>query len=70
MDTVQTWVPLVVLAVGLVFWAWCIVDFTRTPASEVRSLPQVAWLVILVFGSVVGALAWWFFGRPQRPTRP
>jgi hypothetical protein len=67
---VQTWVPLVVLAVGLLFWGYCIVDFTRTPASEVRNLPQVAWLVILVFGSVVGALAWWFLGRPRQPTRP
>jgi hypothetical protein len=69
-DALQTLLPLAALAVGLLFWAYCLVDFTRTPASEVRSLPQVLWLAILVFGSVVGALAWWFLGRPQRPTRP
>ena len=65
MDAVATWFPVVVLAAALGFWAYCVVDFAATPEAQIRSLSRPLWLVILIFGSVVGAMAWWTLGRPQ-----
>lgn len=58
--------PVLVLACGLAFWALSILDFARSNARGVRTLPRDAWVVILVLGSVVGAAAWWTFGRPRQ----
>jgi len=61
----------VVAAVGLTIY--CLFDVRGTAAALVRSLPKPAWfLVVLV--PVVGPLAWFTAGRPQRqgpgPARP
>ena len=64
----EHWVPIIVIALALGFWAYCIVDFMQTPTGKIRSLSQPVWLFILVFGSVVGGLAWWSLGRPNHPT--
>lgn len=58
--------PVLVLTGGLGFWGFSILDFARSDARGVRTLPRDAWVVILVLGSVVGAAAWWMLGRPRR----
>ncbi|HEY5834113.1 MAG TPA: PLD nuclease N-terminal domain-containing protein [Streptomyces sp.] len=52
-----------VLVIGL--WIYAFVDCLGTPEREVRGLPKVAWvLIILLFGEVlVGPLAWLIAGR-------
>lgn len=59
-------VPAVMLMAGLAFWAVSLVDFARTDLRRVRTLSREAWTLVIVLGSVVGAAAWWAFGRPRR----
>lgn len=69
MNTVASWLPLVVLVPALAFWAVSLVDFSRTPDREIRRFLPAMWAVILTFGSVVGCALWWMTGRPQHPGR-
>jgi hypothetical protein len=54
----------VVVAVVALVWAIALADVVRTPEDRVRTLPRPAWLVIVFFGSVLGAVSWLILGRP------
>ncbi|MGT2462854.1 PLDc N-terminal domain-containing protein [Sinomonas atrocyanea] len=54
------------LAAVLAFWVFSIVDLVRSDSQNVQVFPREAWLAIIIFGSVVGCLAWWFLGRPRQ----
>ncbi|MFI9254852.1 PLD nuclease N-terminal domain-containing protein [Streptomyces sp. NPDC053069] len=49
----------------LALWIYAFVDCLNTPEEEVRHLPKVAWvIIILLFGEVlVGPVAWLITGR-------
>lgn len=49
----------------LVLWIWAFIDCLTTPDHEVRHLPKLVWIVlILLFGEVLlGPLAWLLVGR-------
>lgn len=55
---------LLVLAV----WIYAFIDCLNTPEKEVRKLPKVVWvIIILLFGQVLlGPVAWFAVGRPRR----
>ncbi|WP_399064663.1 PLDc N-terminal domain-containing protein [Streptomyces winkii] len=55
---------LLVLAV----WIYAFIDCLNTPEQEVRKLPKVVWvIIILLFGQVLlGPVAWFAVGRPRR----
>lgn len=55
---------LIVLAV----WIHAFVDCVNTPEDQVRHLPKIVWLLIVVlFGAVlVGPLLWFLTGSPRR----
>ncbi|GGV17814.1 membrane protein [Streptomyces filipinensis] len=55
----------------LALWIYAFVDCLNTPEEEVRHLPKVVWVVvILLFGEVlVGPVAWLITGR-ARQARP
>ncbi|ANW18711.1 PLD nuclease N-terminal domain-containing protein [Streptomyces clavuligerus] len=55
---------LLVLAV----WIYAFIDCLNTPENEVRNLPKIAWVIIvLLFGQVlIGPVAWLVAGRPRR----
>lgn len=57
--------PSAVIALGLLFWAWCVVDYTRTDPREIRTLDPMVWLVLLIMGSVAGGVCWVIGGRPH-----
>lgn len=48
------------------FWLWAIFDVISTDESMVRNLPKFAWLMLVIFLSTIGALAWLLLGRPER----
>jgi heme A synthase len=52
----------------LAVWIYAFIDCLNTPEQEVRKLPKVAWvLIILLFGQVLlGPVAWFLAGRPRR----
>ncbi|WP_306321148.1 MULTISPECIES: PLD nuclease N-terminal domain-containing protein [unclassified Streptomyces] len=52
----------------LALWIYAFIDCLNTPEKEVRKLPKVVWVIlILLFGEVLlGPIAWLVVGRPRR----
>lgn len=52
----------------LALWIYAFIDCLNTPEEEVRGLPKVVWvIIILLFGEVlVGPIAWIVAGRNRR----
>jgi len=52
----------------LALWIYAFIDCLNTPENEVRKLPKVVWvIIILLFGQVLlGPIAWFVVGRPRR----
>ncbi|MFI5663464.1 PLD nuclease N-terminal domain-containing protein [Streptomyces sp. NPDC051684] len=52
----------------LALWIYTFIDCLNTPEKEVRKLPKVVWvIIILLFGEVLlGPIAWLVVGRPRR----
>ena len=48
---------------------YCTINVITTPKSEVRNLPKLLWLLIVLFVPIVGGIAWLVAGRPQGPAR-
>jgi hypothetical protein len=56
------------LGIGLLvmaMWVFCLVDVIGTPEGEIRHLPKVPWLLIVLFFPLAGSIAWLVAGRPQ-----
>lgn len=51
----------------LALWIYAFIDCLNTPEKDVRGLPKIAWVfVILLFGEVlIGPVAWLIAGRPR-----
>lgn len=47
----------------------CLIDVAVAPDHEVRGLAKQWWVLLLVFGSVLGAAAWLVAGRPRSHAR-
>jgi Phospholipase_D-nuclease N-terminal len=45
---------------------YALVDCVQTDDRQVRSLPKVAWVLLIVLVPIVGALTWFIAGRPER----
>jgi hypothetical protein len=63
----------VLIELGLLIY--CLIDCIQTPEGEVRNLPKMAWILLIVVLPVIGGIAWLFAGRPpgqrgiaQRPS--
>jgi len=50
---------LVLLAV----WLFCIIDVITTPDAQIRNLPKLAWLLIVIVLVDLGSIAWLVAGR-------
>lgn len=52
----------------LALWIYAFIDCLNTPEQEVRHLPKVVWVIIvLLFGEVlIGPIAWLVAGRARR----
>ncbi len=44
-------------------WIGALVDVILSPAERVKRLPKVAWVLIVAFLSLIGALLWFGLGR-------
>ncbi|MFI9356404.1 PLD nuclease N-terminal domain-containing protein [Streptomyces lydicus] len=53
----------------LALWIYAFIDCLNTPESQVRGLPKVIWvIVILLFGEVlIGPVAWLVAGKQRHP---
>ena len=57
------------LVVELCLVVYCVLNIITTPDSEVRNLPKMVWLLLVLFFPIVGGVAWLVAGRPQGPAR-
>jgi len=48
----------------LVLWIWALVDCIAAKSSEIRNLPKLVWLLIVVLLLDIGAVLWLLLGRP------
>ncbi|MFE0376482.1 PLD nuclease N-terminal domain-containing protein [Streptomyces inhibens] len=53
----------------LALWIYAFIDCLNTPESQVRGLPKVVWvIIILLFGEVlIGPIAWLVAGKSRHP---
>jgi hypothetical protein len=49
---------------------YCVLNVITTPEAEVRNLPKLLWLVLVIFVPIIGSIAWLVAGRPVSPSRP
>jgi hypothetical protein len=49
---------------------YCALNVITTPESEVRNLPKMVWLALVIFLPIVGGIAWLVAGRPMTTQRP
>ncbi|MDO0935462.1 PLD nuclease N-terminal domain-containing protein [Streptomyces sp. DG2A-72] len=56
------------LLLVLALWIYAFIDCLNTPEDEVKRLPKVAWVfIILLFGQVlVGPVAWFVAGKVRK----
>lgn len=56
----------VILAVALLaFTVYCVVDAVQSENDEVRGLPKVMWVIVVLLFPVAGGIAWLIAGRPR-----
>jgi hypothetical protein len=48
---------------------FCVIDLIQTREDEVRNLPKIAWLLLILLFPPIGSIAWLAAGRPQRGPR-
>jgi len=51
-------------------WIYCVVDVITRDKSQVRSLPKLVWLPIVVLLGPIGAVLWLIAGRAKESTQP
>jgi hypothetical protein len=57
--------------VELLLLVYCVLNVITTPEQQVRNLPKLLWLVLVIVLPLVGGIAWLVAGRPQYAgTRP
>ncbi|MCW2830258.1 MAG: hypothetical protein JWP31_950 [Aeromicrobium sp.] len=60
----------VLLVVGIVLFVYAVFDLIATPKAQVKLLPKLLWLLILVV-PFVGPLLWMFWGHVRAaPPKP
>ena len=55
--------------VELCLVVYCVLDIIPRPDDQVRHLPKLLWLVLVLLFPIVGGVAWLVAGRPQAPPR-
>jgi hypothetical protein len=54
----------------LILLVYCVLNVITTPEDQVRNLPKLLWLFLVIFLPLVGGIAWLVAGRPVGGTRP
>jgi hypothetical protein len=52
--------------VELALLVYCLIECVQTPSAQVRNLPKLGWVLLILFFPLVGGIAWLFAGRPAR----
>ncbi|MEU8513130.1 PLD nuclease N-terminal domain-containing protein [Kitasatospora sp. NPDC048722] len=55
--------------VPLALWVWAFIDCLTTPEDEVKHLPKVVWVIIVLLFPLVGSIAWLVAGKQRGGAR-
>ncbi|MFC5380824.1 PLDc N-terminal domain-containing protein [Aquipuribacter nitratireducens] len=61
---------LIIPALVLAFTVYCLVDVVRSDDSDVRGLPKLVWVLLVLLFPLAGGVAWLIAGRPRRSRLP
>ena len=50
-------------------WIFCIIDVITQPEQEIRNLPKLVWLLVVIVLADIGSIAWLIAGRPWNGSR-
>ncbi|KQV18598.1 MULTISPECIES: PLD nuclease N-terminal domain-containing protein [unclassified Kitasatospora] len=53
--------PLLLLAL----WIWAFIDCLTTPEQEVKHMPKVIWVIIVLLFPLIGSIAWLAIGKQR-----
>ena len=53
------------LVVNLAMLVYCLLDVIRTPEDEVRNLPKISWVMLVIVQPLIAGIAWLKLGRPK-----
>ncbi|MEU9042266.1 MULTISPECIES: PLD nuclease N-terminal domain-containing protein [unclassified Kitasatospora] len=56
---------LLTIVLPLALWVWAFVDCLTTPEDEVRHLPKVVWVLIVLLFPPLGPIAWLIAGKQR-----
>ena len=59
----------VLVLVEIALLVYCVLNVITTPDDQVRNLPKLLWLLLVVVVPLVGGIAWLVAGRPQSRPR-
>jgi Phospholipase_D-nuclease N-terminal len=51
---------------SLALTVYCVIDAFQTPEVDMRNLPKIAWIIVVLLFPVIGPVSWLLFGRPTR----
>lgn len=54
-----------VVAVGIAFWVYTIVDVALTARERARAFPKTAWVFIVLLLPVIGGIIWLVVGKAR-----
>ncbi len=61
---VLTWCISAAIGISLlVFWAWMLVHAINN--KGLKDVEKVIWVLVIIFTQLIGALIYFFFGRPK-----
>ncbi len=49
--------------IGLIFWVVCLIDCVKREFSD--STMKIVWILVLIFTNWIGAIIYWFVGKPM-----
>lgn len=54
-------------AIVLGFIVYTLTDCVQTPENQIRGLPKIGWVFVILLLPLLGGTAWLVVGKPQRP---
>lgn len=66
MEASVTFLFLLLIVAGTVFWTWALVDVIRRPSATLERGTQLFWALVIALTHGIGAAAYVLFGRPRR----
>lgn len=66
----MVWLAGLITLLTIALWVYAFFDALTSPAADVRNLPKILWLIVIVLFTPVGPLLWLFLGRPRETIVP